>query len=69
MADNPPGVYHKDGTIIKYKPTHYEKYAQKRLEQALLKLWNKVRLISNEYLQTHFVLSKLKCAYIMNTIA
>lgn len=38
MANNPPGTYHTADKVLKYKPTHYEKYAQKRLEQALLKL-------------------------------
>ncbi|KAI4468927.1 defective proboscis extension response dpr -related [Holotrichia oblita] len=38
IADNPPGVYHEHKKKLTYKPTHYEKYAHKRLEQALLKL-------------------------------
>ncbi|GJQ76678.1 hypothetical protein Trydic_g15534 [Trypoxylus dichotomus] len=37
-AENPPGVYYTDRQKLTYKPTHYEKYAQKRLEQAILSL-------------------------------
>ncbi|XP_057660856.1 uncharacterized protein LOC130896645 isoform X2 [Diorhabda carinulata] len=39
FAQNPPGTFHdKDGNVIKYTPTKYEKYAQKKLENQLRNL-------------------------------
>lgn len=39
LMDNPIGVYHTSKKEkITYKPTSYEKYAQKQLERALMKL-------------------------------
>ncbi|CAH0552132.1 unnamed protein product [Brassicogethes aeneus] len=39
LTENPIGVYHdEDGAEIKYEPTNYEKYAQKKLERAIRKL-------------------------------
>ncbi|KAJ8958930.1 hypothetical protein NQ318_019700 [Aromia moschata] len=39
IADNPVGVFHdEEGNKIKYKPTYYEKYAQKRLEEEINRL-------------------------------
>ncbi|XP_048517935.1 uncharacterized protein LOC125502748 isoform X2 [Dendroctonus ponderosae] len=38
-AKNPPGVlYDKEGNLKHYKPTTYEKYAQKNLEKAIAQL-------------------------------
>lgn len=37
-ANNPVGVYHEDGVLVKYKPTAYESYAQKNLEKAIDRL-------------------------------
>ncbi|XP_031344788.1 uncharacterized protein LOC116171894 [Photinus pyralis] len=39
LMDNPPGTYKESAKkVITYKPTHYEKYAYKNLEKALLNL-------------------------------
>ncbi|XP_023309947.1 uncharacterized protein LOC111691408 [Anoplophora glabripennis] len=39
FAENPVGVYHdENGKVFNYKPTSYEKYAYKKLEQQLNKL-------------------------------
>ncbi|KAF2881692.1 hypothetical protein ILUMI_24474 [Ignelater luminosus] len=39
LLDNPIGVYHTpEYEKVTYTPTNYEKYAQKRLEKALMKL-------------------------------
>ncbi|KAG5879115.1 hypothetical protein JTB14_031662 [Gonioctena quinquepunctata] len=39
FVNNPPGIYHdKDGNVIEYQPTFYEKYAQRKVEQELKKL-------------------------------
>lgn len=37
-ANNPVGVYHEDGILVKYTPTAYESYAQKNLEKAIDRL-------------------------------
>lgn len=37
-ANNPVGVYHEDGVLVKYTPTAYESYAQKNLEKAIDRL-------------------------------
>lgn len=38
IVDNPVGVYNEGGVRYKYTPTIFERYSQKKLEKAIMKL-------------------------------